>query len=112
MAADRIARWEQSLKCWINEGRQFRDFETREFFEDTESPLLKRMHRGWLCDLISKGELLGVGIMQNIPEGERRGAMLEHLDAFLLNLATTLDTWHAPDLKPQGPNPLDQFITS
>jgi hypothetical protein len=70
------------------------------------------MHRGWLCDLISKGELLGVGIMQDIPEGERRGAMLKHVDGFLLNLATTLDTWHAPDFKPQSPNPLDQFVTS
>jgi hypothetical protein len=109
---DQIARWDRSLKFWINEGKQFRDFETKTFFDDPESPLFKRMHRGWLCDLISKGELLGVGIMQDLPEGEPRGALLEHLDAFLLNLSTTLDTWHAPDFKPQVPNPLDQLIAS
>ena len=89
---------------------KLRAFEQEDFFADTDSPVFSRMHRGWLCDLISKGELLGVWIVRQGAVSEEAKLELGHLDAFVFELRCALETWHSLDRDAGAPNPLDQFF--
>lgn len=109
---DPVKEWTAAFERWIGEGAQFREFEHVEFFPNSESPVHLRMHRGWLCDLLSRGELLGVALLREDVSEEIRAPLMKQLDEFLLCYATTLDTWHAPDDRRQTPNPLDQFCAA
>src|SRR5258708_3041553 len=59
-----LGEWDTAFDNWIARGAEFRRFESKEFFADVDSPVLQRIHRGWLCNLISDGELLGVGLLK------------------------------------------------
>jgi hypothetical protein len=58
---DPLSEWKASFKAWRSEIMKLRAFEQEDFFSDTDSPLFSRMHRGWLCDLIRKGNSLESG---------------------------------------------------
>jgi hypothetical protein len=108
--SDPLSEWKSSFNAWRTEIMKLRAFEQEDFFSDTASPVFSRMHRGWLCDLISKGELLGVWMLRQGGGSEEAKAELSHLDAFLFELRCALDTWHSLGRDPGAPNPLDQFF--
>ena len=104
-----VEEWTSAFERWISDGAEFREFESNEFFPNSESPLELRMHRGWLCDLISSGELLAVTLLRESISEDVAAPLMKQLDEFLLCFSTTLDTWHAPDDRRETQNPLDQF---
>jgi hypothetical protein len=108
--ADPLSEWKSSFNAWRSEIMKLRAFEQEEFFSDTESPVFSRMHRGWLCDLISKGELLGVWIVRQGTGAEDAKVELGHLDAFIFELRCALETWHSLGREAGAPNPVDQLF--
>lgn len=91
---DPLAGWRNSFVEWREEIKEFRDAEQTLFFAKPNSQTWQRQHRGWLCSLISDGEILALKLIE--AQQERNAAKeFELLNLCLENLRATLDTWHS-----------------
>lgn len=102
---DPIAEWKGHFGVWINAVKTFRDAEQETFLADPDDPRFIRIHRGWICDLISTGEALAMTLIARVnPLNEEATQQLQFLDTFIDNLMSTLETWHP--VEEPGDNPL------
>ncbi len=112
---DRLAEWNSEFAAWRNEVQRLRTFEADFFLQDPQAPNLVRMHRGFLCHLISEGEKLALRLLEHEREWAKEVSELHQqlgfLDEFILNLRMTLETWHSLEDRPEkSPNPLATFV--
>jgi hypothetical protein len=93
--ADPLAAWKLEFEEWRARILQFRRVEHTLFFENTADEESQRMHRGFLCELIAGGEMLAFEIVR--MEGDQPGKAEQKgfVEEFLLNLRSTLQTWHS-----------------
>ncbi|HEV7406687.1 MAG TPA: hypothetical protein VGO11_27300 [Chthoniobacteraceae bacterium] len=112
---DRLAEWNSEFSAWRNEVLRLRTFEADFFLQEPQAPTLVRMHRGFLCHLISEGEKLALRLLEHERERPKEVSELQKqlgfLDEFILNLRMTLETWHSLEDRPEkGTNPLAAFV--
>jgi len=86
-----IAEWETRFAEWRKDIQEFRETEQQCFFSQIENTLLQHVHRGWLCSLISQGEMLAVELINELPKATDQ---LKFLNLCLENLTSSLETWH------------------
>jgi hypothetical protein len=93
-AINPLSEWRHDFAEWRKDIEHFRDFESQAFFPDRESEILRRMHRGMLCQLMSTGELLAFDLL-NKEQLQSAEDEFKFLNLLLENLQQTLDTWHS-----------------
>lgn len=92
---DPLAAWKNQFAEWRGHIEQFRKVESAQFFADRGDSLTQHSHRGWLCSIISRGEMLAVELLQS-----QKGDAVDEfkfLNLCLENLQATLDTWHSTE---------------
>jgi hypothetical protein len=106
---DPLEIWEQNFNGWVRGVQRFRQLEKEIFFADTDNVENKRMHRGYLCSLISSGDFL-VAMLHTSPLKPReKKEKTAQVDAFLSNLMVTFETWHSLHTPQDKENPLHEF---
>lgn len=95
--ADPLAEWRKAFDEWRIEIDEFRRAEQEKFFTGRHKDGWQRSHRGWLCSLISHGEMLAMTLLQAKQQNNAVGEF-ELLNLCLDNLRDTLQTWHFTEL--------------
>lgn len=107
-ASDPLAAWKEDFEVWIANVKEFRTMETS-FLQSPDNDEVRRVHRGWICFLISEGERRALELLNLECEEDERAKHLEFVDTFNRNLQSTLATWHSFEDE-QGENPLKSFF--
>ena len=107
-ASDPLAAWKIEFEAWIEGIKAFRSEETR-FLKNTNDEVFRRVHRGWICSLISEGERQAIELLDVDADDDEKSAQLRFLNTFLRNLQATLTTWHSVELD-ETANPLARFF--
>jgi hypothetical protein len=93
-ARDPLAEWNGKFAEWRSEIQAFREQEETSFFPNRDDEFYQRVHRGWLCGLMSRGEFLATQLIQDHPTATDQ---LKFLDICIRNLRSTFETWHSLD---------------
>ncbi len=95
--ADPLAEWKKAFNEWSAGIQQFREVEQEQFFTSRHKDRWQRIHRGWLCSLVSDGEMLSMTLLQS-EHRDNAAEEFELLNLCLDNLRDTLQTWHFTEL--------------
>jgi len=90
---DPLAAWRKVFEDWKTGIQRLREMEHEDFFQGRDKEEWQRIHRGWVCSLISDGEMLAV-MLRRTKQEEKAEEECMLLDLCLENLRSTLLTWH------------------